>query len=154
MISVKSSSGLNWINNCQFYIQCISFLYYRLYLQLFIDERMSYLRYLCLLAYSGVLHILCCGFFLHLVYTMLTVSLIAPSVFSNIYLVHFQSKISWNQIMLLTTSDLISNTHNMLSCITLMTDVVCCFLLKCNEMGEKQKNTMLSDQFLNQSQTS
>ena len=41
--------------------------------------------------------------------------------------------------MLLTTSDLISNTHNMLSCITLMTDMVCCFLLKCNEMGEKTK---------------
>jgi hypothetical protein len=38
-------------------------------------------------------------FFLHLVYTMLTVSLIVPSVFSNIYLVHFQSKISWNQII-------------------------------------------------------
>ena len=51
---------------------------------------MSYLRYLCLFVYSGVQHILCCGFFL-LVYTMLPVSLdchycIAPSVFSSVYL--------------------------------------------------------------------
>jgi hypothetical protein len=44
---------------------------------------MSYLRYLCLLAHSGVQHILCCAF-RRLVYPMLTVSLdksfrIAPS---------------------------------------------------------------------------
>jgi hypothetical protein len=36
----------------------------RLYLQLFVRGCMSYLCYLCLLAHSGVLHILCCGFFL------------------------------------------------------------------------------------------
>ena len=61
----------------------------------------------------------------------------------------------------MTTSDLISNTHNMLSCIKLMTDVVCCFLLKCNETEKtktktktKTKNTILSDQFLNQIKTS
>jgi len=52
---------------------------------------MSYLRYLCLFAYGGVQHILCCVFcffFLRLVYPMLPVSLdcpflIAPSVFSK-----------------------------------------------------------------------
>ena len=33
-----------------------------LYLQLFVGGSMSYLRYLCLFAYSGVLHILCCNF--------------------------------------------------------------------------------------------
>ena len=54
---------------------------------------MSYLRYFCLLVYSGVQHILSCdfilGFFLRLVYSMLIVSLdcpffIVPSVFSNV----------------------------------------------------------------------
>jgi hypothetical protein len=54
---------------------------------------MPYLRYLCLLEYIGVKHILCWGFlfFFRLVYTMLSVSedcpfLIVPSVFSNVYL--------------------------------------------------------------------
>jgi len=53
---------------------------------------MPYLRYLCLLAYSGVQHILCCVFvFLRLVYIMLHVSLdclflIALSVLSNVYI--------------------------------------------------------------------
>jgi hypothetical protein len=52
---------------------------------------MSYLRYLCLLAWSGVQQILCCVFvYLHLVYPMLPVSLdhpffISPSVLSNVY---------------------------------------------------------------------
>ena len=51
---------------------------------------MSYLRYLCLLTYSGVQHILCCVF-LRIVYPMLPISLdcpffIAPSVFTNVYL--------------------------------------------------------------------
>ena len=41
---------------------------------LFVGELVSYLRYLCLFAYSGVQHILCCVF-LRLVYTMLPVSL-------------------------------------------------------------------------------
>jgi hypothetical protein len=54
-------------------------------------------RYLCLFMHSGIRHILCCafGFFspLHLVYHMLAVSLdctflIAPSVFSNVYLMY------------------------------------------------------------------
>ena len=61
---------------------------------------MSYLRYLCLFTFSGVQHILCCVFvfvFLHLVYAMLPVSLdypflIAPSVFSNVYLKFFISE--------------------------------------------------------------
>ena len=54
---------------------------------------MSYLRYLCLLVHSGVQHILCCVcfVFVRLVYPKLQVSLngpflIAPSVFSNVYL--------------------------------------------------------------------
>ena len=55
---------------------------------------MSHLRYLCLLAHSGVQHMLCCVLCfacLRLVYPMLPVSLdcpflIAPSVFSNVYL--------------------------------------------------------------------
>ena len=50
---------------------------------------MSYLRYLCLFAYSGAQHILCC-LFICFVYSMLLVSLDCPflivaSVFSNIY---------------------------------------------------------------------
>ena len=51
---------------------------------------MSYKRYFCLLAYSGVQHILC-FVFLRLVYPMLPVSLdcsfvcITPAVFSNVY---------------------------------------------------------------------
>jgi len=38
----------------------------RLYLKLVIGGCMSYLRYLCLFAYSGVQHILCCVFHLFL----------------------------------------------------------------------------------------
>ena len=58
---------------------------------------MSYLRYLCLFAHSGVQYILCCVFVvffcLRLLYTMLPVSLdcqflIAPSVFSHVYLIN------------------------------------------------------------------
>ena len=49
----------------------------RLYLHLFVGGIMSYLRYLCLFAHSGVQHILwCVGFFL--VYPMLLVSLDCP----------------------------------------------------------------------------
>jgi len=52
---------------------------------------MSYLRYLYLFAHSGAQHILCCVFVLFCVPYMLPVSLdcpflIAPSVFSNVYL--------------------------------------------------------------------
>ena len=56
---------------------------------------MSYLRYFCLFAHSGVQHILCridvVLYFLRLVYSMLPVSLDCPflidlSVFSNVYL--------------------------------------------------------------------
>ena len=45
----------------------------RLYYQFFIDGCMSYLRYLCLFVYSGVQHILCCGFVLFL-FVLLPVS--------------------------------------------------------------------------------
>ena len=56
------------------------------------NKRLFLLPYLCLCAYSGVQHILCCVFALfiiRLVYPMLPVSLdcpflIAPSVFSNV----------------------------------------------------------------------
>jgi hypothetical protein len=65
----------------------------RLYLQLFVVGLISYLCYLCLLAHSGVQHILCCVFdlfFLRLVYPMLPVSqdcqfLVAPSIFFYVY---------------------------------------------------------------------
>ena len=66
---------------------------------LFVGGRMSNLRYLFLFANSGVLHILCCVFVLFifvlfLVYSKLAVSLdcpllIAPSVFSNVYVSFF-----------------------------------------------------------------
>ena len=55
---------------------------------------MTYLCYLFLYAYSGVQNILCCVFvFLRLMYPMLPVSLdcpflIAPSVFSSVYLIN------------------------------------------------------------------
>ena len=50
---------------------------------------MSYLRYLCLFANSGVQHISCCVFILFM-YPMLSVSLDCPflSIFSNVYLVY------------------------------------------------------------------
>ena len=63
-----------------------------IYLELFVGGRMLYLRYLCFIAYSSVQYILCCCFdFLRLVYHVLPISLdclflIAPSVFSNVYL--------------------------------------------------------------------
>jgi len=68
-----------------------------LYLQLFVRAHMSYLRYFCLFAHSGVQHILCYVFglfFLRPVYPMLPVSLdcqflIVSSVFSNVYLYYF-----------------------------------------------------------------
>ena len=56
---------------------------------------MSYLRYMCLFAHSGIQHILCCVFvlffFVLCTLPILPVSLvcsffIAPSVFSNVYL--------------------------------------------------------------------
>jgi hypothetical protein len=62
------------------------------YLQLFVGGLMSYLRYLCLFAYIGVQHILCCVFvlFFFVLLRMLPVSmdcpfLVDPSVFSNVY---------------------------------------------------------------------
>jgi hypothetical protein len=66
----------------------------RLYLQLIVEGLMSYLLYLCLLAHIGVKHILCCVFVFFVlcrVYHVLPVSLdcpflIAPSIFSNVYL--------------------------------------------------------------------
>ena len=60
------------------------------YLQLFVGWLISYLVYLCLFAYSGIQHILCCVF-RRRVYPMLEVSLDCPSfidtsVFSKVFL--------------------------------------------------------------------
>jgi hypothetical protein len=56
-----------WVPCCDvpydFLIKMILYLV-RLYLSLFVGWIMSYLRYLCLLAQSGVQHILCCVFVL------------------------------------------------------------------------------------------
>ena len=69
---------------------------------------MSYLRYLCLFAYSVVQRILCCVFIfvlfvfvLCLVYTLLPVSLdclclLAPLVFSNVYIANRKFKCCYN----------------------------------------------------------
>ena len=48
----------------------------RLYLQLFVAGLISYLRYLCLFAYSGINNILCCVYFvcLRLVYPISSLS--------------------------------------------------------------------------------
>jgi hypothetical protein len=64
---------------------------------------MSYLRYLCLLAYSDVQHILCCVF-LRIVYPMLPVSLdcpffIAPSVFTRTYI-----HVAWLLLVIINTA--------------------------------------------------
>jgi hypothetical protein len=72
---------------------------------------MSYLRYLCLFPNSGAQHILC-FVFLRLVYPMLQVSLdcpfmIAPLVFSNVYLLDFIRKSYFKM--------LINNLHNLFS---------------------------------------
>ena len=77
----------------------------RLYLQLFVGGIMSYLRYLYLFAYSGVLHILCCVF-VPRVYPRLPVSLdcpflIAPLSFSNMYQVHTRSYTHLSLLLLL-----------------------------------------------------
>jgi hypothetical protein len=66
------------------------------YLQLFVGELMSYLRYLCLFVYSGVQHILCCVFVLSVSscvpyvasFSVLSM-LIVPSVFSNVYILFY-----------------------------------------------------------------
>jgi hypothetical protein len=59
----------------------------RLYLQLLVGWLMSYLRYLCLLAHSGVQHILCCVFIcLRLVFAMLPVSLNCPFIVPSVSL--------------------------------------------------------------------
>jgi hypothetical protein len=88
--------------------------------QLFLGGLMSYLRYLCLFAYSGVQHILCyvflrlvcpmlpvsldcfCYVFLRLVYPMFPVSLDCPflfatSVFSKVYF-HINDSIDTNHM--------------------------------------------------------
>jgi len=60
--SAMSTCGqlLQWTYDFMFCVLCflIKRCSVRLYLQLFVGELMSYLRYLCLFAYSGVQHIL------------------------------------------------------------------------------------------------
>ena len=60
-----------------------------LYLQLLVVGPMSYLRYLRMIAHSGVHHILCCVFVLFFSVYVASFSglsiLIAPSVFSNVF---------------------------------------------------------------------
>jgi hypothetical protein len=72
---------------------------------------MLYLRYLCVFAYSAVQRILCCVvvFLFRFVYPMLPVSrdcpfVIAPSVFSNVYL-HCQ------RTSIVILNDCYSQTH-------------------------------------------
>ena len=78
----------------------------RLYLQLFVGGLLSYLRYLCLFAYSGGQHI--CFVFLFCLpsscvgytYGMLSVSLvcpflIGPSIFSNVDLQQCRAEVWW-----------------------------------------------------------
>jgi len=70
----------------------------RLFLQLLVGGLMSYLRYMCLFAYSvwcPTRIVLCFRFvYFRLVYPMLPVSLdcsflIAPTIFSNVYFIRF-----------------------------------------------------------------
>ena len=58
------------------------------YLQMFVGGLMSYLRYLCLFAHSGVKHILSCVF-ICLVYPMLPVSLDCPFLIADSVFVSF-----------------------------------------------------------------
>ena len=73
-------------------------------LHLFVGGLMAYLRYLCLFAYSGIQHILCCVVYCARVRLVSCVSnvasfygvsildcpyLIVPSVFSNVYFLLF-----------------------------------------------------------------
>ena len=72
--------------SCLIYVVCMMA---HVLFTLFVWWLMSYLRCLCLFAYIGVQHILCCVF-LRIVWPVLPVSLdcpflIAPSVFSNVY---------------------------------------------------------------------
>ena len=83
-----------WLQNLlfitRFYDFSIQRCSVRRYLQLFVGELMSYLRHLWLFAHSDFQHILCCVFVLFF-FVLLPVSLdcpflIAPWVFSNVYL--------------------------------------------------------------------
>ena len=60
---------------------------------------MSYLRYLCLFAYCGVQHILCCVsiWFFFVLCTLCCPDLIVSSVFSNIYFRKAHSLIVLNE---------------------------------------------------------
>jgi hypothetical protein len=108
----SSTSAVNRVRMVQRCLLCLCFIHYftmsalemmfcsslspvvcrraHVLLMLFVGRLMSYWYYLCLFVYSDVQHIFCCVF-LRLVYPMLPVSLdcpflIAPSIFSNVYL--------------------------------------------------------------------
>ena len=84
-----------WVPCCDvryhFHIQRCSV---RLYLQLFVLGRMSYVRYLCLFMHSGVQLILCCVFVLFFFvlcticcqFLWIVLILLPLSVFSNVYI--------------------------------------------------------------------
>ena len=78
----------------------------RLYLQLLVGGIMSYLRYVCLFAHSNVQHILCCLFFFVLCTLcwqflwIIHFCLIAPSVFSNVYVCCVEVKAECDPVFL------------------------------------------------------
>jgi hypothetical protein len=81
---------------------------------------MSYLRYLCLFAYIGVQHILCCifdlGFFIlcTLCYQFLWIDLffISTSVFSIVYLIHSKKYVIVHNFI---QDDLVASFHTITS---------------------------------------
>jgi hypothetical protein len=83
----------------------------RLYLHLFVGGIMSYLFYLCLLAYSGVQHILCCLFCFLLCFSSSYVPYVAsfyglpifncPSVISNVCVSsNYENSYPWSHSMM------------------------------------------------------
>ena len=87
---------------------------------------MSYLRYLCLLVYRGVQHILCCVsalfvFFLCLVYPMLPVSLDCPFLIaSSLYLTFITQNTTIN-----------ANIDNHWRCVSCSIKIVYCISILC-----------------------
>jgi hypothetical protein len=69
-----------WIGFCLIYVICLCLV--RLYLQLFVRGFMSYLRYLCLFAHSGVRHtiVLCFCFVFFFCFSIFPVFHVAQSV--------------------------------------------------------------------------
>jgi hypothetical protein len=92
---------------------------FRLYIQLFVKGRTSYLRCLCLFAHSGVQHLLCCVFALFF-FVLCTLGcqfcLDCPSVLSSIYSLCDSIKPcnnngKWRVSLILITPLVSSNLH-------------------------------------------